>query len=306
LVAPGGDLTVDQNSDGYADGILQQTFGNTYNDWGYWFYQGTSMAAPHVSGVAALLISHGTATTPDEVRMALQSTAKDLGDSDFDPEYGWGRVDAYAALAWAPGPDTTPPVLSNGKPTGSIKNNTPTLSVTTNESATCKGSITVDTDYNSMDFTFTSNAPYTSHTYPTTALTDGRYTVYVKAIDSANNVTKTSYTFSFTVDTIAPDQVMGVKVTTVSSSALNISWEDNTAVDLDHYNIYRSTLSAFIPGPGNLVGSSTVSSYSDKNLSPATTYYYIVTAVDKAGNEGPASAKALGTTLGKKKTNSGR
>ena len=35
LVAPGGDVGVDQNGDGYPDGVLQQTFGNTYNDWGY-------------------------------------------------------------------------------------------------------------------------------------------------------------------------------------------------------------------------------------------------------------------------------
>jgi serine protease len=36
LVAPGGDLNVDQNNDGYGDGVLQQTFGNTTDDWSYW------------------------------------------------------------------------------------------------------------------------------------------------------------------------------------------------------------------------------------------------------------------------------
>jgi len=102
LVAPGGDLNVDQNKDGYADGILQQTFGNTYNDWGYWFYQGTSMAAPHVSGVAALVIAHGVAKTPDKVRAALQSTAKDKGPPGWDKDYGYGIVDAYAALMYRP------------------------------------------------------------------------------------------------------------------------------------------------------------------------------------------------------------
>jgi serine protease len=97
LVAPGGDLNVDQNADGYGDGILQQTFGTGPKDWGYWFYTGTSMAAPHVSGVAALLISAGI-TDPDAVREALQNTATDSGPAGWDEEYGWGLIDAYAAL----------------------------------------------------------------------------------------------------------------------------------------------------------------------------------------------------------------
>lgn len=98
LTAPGGDINVDQNGDGYADGVLQQTFGADPTVFDYWFYQGTSMAAPHVSGVAALLVANGVATSPDEVREVLQSTALDIGDSGWDPAYGWGIVDAYAAL----------------------------------------------------------------------------------------------------------------------------------------------------------------------------------------------------------------
>lgn len=115
LTAPGGDVTVDLNGDGYGDGVLQQTFGSTPTDWGYWFYQGTSMAAPHVSGVAALLISNGAATTPDEVREILQSTAEDKGSDGWDPAYGWGIVDAYAALNYAHVPNN-PPVADAGGP----------------------------------------------------------------------------------------------------------------------------------------------------------------------------------------------
>jgi serine protease len=110
FVAPGGDLTLDQNGDGYGDGVLQNTFNpNTRrtNDFGYWFFQGTSMATPHVSGVAALLIANGNAdadndgtTTPDEVRAVLQETAEDLGDPGWDETFGWGLVNAYAALQW--------------------------------------------------------------------------------------------------------------------------------------------------------------------------------------------------------------
>lgn len=103
LVAPGGDLSQDQNGDGYADGILQNTFNPSTkrtNSFGYWFFQGTSMASPHVAGVAALVISHSNAILPDSVRTALQSTADDLGQSGRDDMYGFGLANAQAALAW--------------------------------------------------------------------------------------------------------------------------------------------------------------------------------------------------------------
>lgn len=98
ICAPGGDLSVDQNGDGYGDGVLQNTFAlQSPKDFGYYFFSGTSMAAPHVSGVAALLIARGVAT-PDDLRYALQSTAEDKGTAGWDALYGWGLVDAYAAL----------------------------------------------------------------------------------------------------------------------------------------------------------------------------------------------------------------
>jgi serine protease len=99
VVAPGGDTLVDQNRDGYPDGIVQQTFAVSPTDFAYYFFQGTSMAAPHVSGLAALLISHGV-TGPDNVREAIQQTAVDLGPAGWDAQYGWGLIDAATALRY--------------------------------------------------------------------------------------------------------------------------------------------------------------------------------------------------------------
>ncbi|MCK5000404.1 MAG: peptidase S8 [Anaerohalosphaera sp.] len=101
LVAPGGDINVDQNGDTYGDGILQQTFDN--QGFGYFFYQGTSMASPHIAGVAALLYSAGV-TKPDDIRQAMQNTARDLGPTGYDTQFGHGLVDAYAALTYFPVP----------------------------------------------------------------------------------------------------------------------------------------------------------------------------------------------------------
>ncbi|MDW7657917.1 MAG: S8 family peptidase, partial [Bacillota bacterium] len=105
LVAPGGDVNVDQNSDGYGDGILQNTFNPStkrVGDFSYYFFQGTSMASPHVAGVAALIISKGIATSPADVQKVLQDTAVDLGKEGRDDSFGYGLIDAAAALGQTP------------------------------------------------------------------------------------------------------------------------------------------------------------------------------------------------------------
>ncbi|MDW7731822.1 MAG: S8 family serine peptidase [Methanolobus sp.] len=61
---------------------------------------GTSMAAPHVSGVVALLLSADSTLDPAEVREILDSTATDLGDEGKDIYYGNGLVNASAALGY--------------------------------------------------------------------------------------------------------------------------------------------------------------------------------------------------------------
>jgi subtilisin family serine protease len=60
--------------------------------------QGTSMAAPQVSGVAALVLAVKSALTADEVRAILDASAVDLGDPDRDYKYGYGQVNARRAV----------------------------------------------------------------------------------------------------------------------------------------------------------------------------------------------------------------
>ncbi|MEJ2766348.1 S8 family serine peptidase [Photobacterium sp. MCCC 1A19761] len=104
LVAPGGTTNTDFNNDGYGDGVLQETFDGT-GQWGYFFFQGTSMATPHVSALAAMLLAKGIPAA--QVKEALIATAKDLGDPGFDKNYGYGLIQAYSALNWVPD-NTTP------------------------------------------------------------------------------------------------------------------------------------------------------------------------------------------------------
>jgi len=108
LVAPGGDVTVDQNGDGAPDGILGHSMANAINGFGEQAVEGTSAAAPHVSAVAALLVGSGLARTATQVRTALVASALDLGPTGPDPFHGAGLVQARAALTAAGAPPATP------------------------------------------------------------------------------------------------------------------------------------------------------------------------------------------------------
>jgi serine protease len=109
IAAPGGNTRVDQNGDGKPDGVLQHTI--VPGDIGrsdYLWFMGTSMASPHVAGVAALIMGAGV-RRPEAVEEILlgtarrpsgRQTASDGGAAGtrIDDHYGAGIVDAGAAL----------------------------------------------------------------------------------------------------------------------------------------------------------------------------------------------------------------
>ena len=103
ISAPGGDLNVDLDDDGYVDGILQQTLDfalvdlGIFNEFGYFFVQGTSTAAPHVSGLAALLITQGV-TDPKAIEAVIERFATDIGPSGRDNDTGFGVINPRATL----------------------------------------------------------------------------------------------------------------------------------------------------------------------------------------------------------------
>jgi serine protease len=100
VVAPGGNLGEDLNGDGQPDGIVAQTFDpqQGYDSFGYVFAEGTSEAAPLVSGVAALVRSANPQLAALDVRLAIRNTAFHLGSTGRNIYYGYGLVDAAAAV----------------------------------------------------------------------------------------------------------------------------------------------------------------------------------------------------------------
>lgn len=100
IAAPGGNTRVDQNGDGMVDGVLQNTIeiGNPKKS-GYFGFMGTSMASPHVAGVAALVVGEGV-TDPNMVEKVLKDSARKPGNGKkySTDRYGAGIVDAPAAV----------------------------------------------------------------------------------------------------------------------------------------------------------------------------------------------------------------
>ncbi len=123
IAAPGGDQGVDKNGDGYGDGVLS-TISTDSNEMAYKFYQGTSMAAPHIAGVVALMKAVYPSLTPLDLdqliagshpRTSIRITI-DQGTSGKDIYYGHGVVNALkavqAAQELAQTPVSTTPQLS--------------------------------------------------------------------------------------------------------------------------------------------------------------------------------------------------
>jgi subtilisin len=76
---------------------------STIPNGGYDTWNGTSMATPHVTGVAALVLAANSALTAAQVRTILTSSAIDLGAAGRDTQYGFGLVNVAGAVALATG-----------------------------------------------------------------------------------------------------------------------------------------------------------------------------------------------------------
>ena len=209
IVAPGGDPNVDQNGDGYGDGILQVTYCydpesmalywellgiNLYTEFCSVFYAGTSMATPHVTGTAALILSEKSNATPDDVRGYMQSTARDLGTNGRDDSYGWGLLDAGAAVLMATGGITPPPPPPPPPPTGSISGvvkNSAGVAINGAKITAKVGSATYTTTQTNGSYVL-SNLPL--NTYNVTASASG-YTAQTKSVTLTSGTPNQTFDF---------------------------------------------------------------------------------------------------------------
>jgi serine protease len=93
IMAPGGDVSRDDNNDNRPDGVLSMVHPNAGT---YAYYNGTSMAAPHVAGVAALMLAQEPTLVPSQVLAKLQANALPRSPTQCPQACGAGLLSAVA------------------------------------------------------------------------------------------------------------------------------------------------------------------------------------------------------------------
>jgi len=175
---------------------------------GYGPASGTSFSSPLTAGVVALIMSANPDLTPSEIETLLEATTDDLGTSGYDSLFGFGRVNAYEALATVVGvpptpSDTTSPTASITSPThGATVSGTITVSV----SATDDVGVSQVALYRDGVLLATDTAAPFSFAWNTVQSSTGGHTLQAIARDAAGN-SASSTPLSLTVNNTAGDSI---------------------------------------------------------------------------------------------------
>jgi glucose/arabinose dehydrogenase len=185
-----------------------------------------------------------------------------------------------------PPADTTPPVRSNGQPTGMLPAGTTqtALGLTTNESAMCRFATSGGVAYASMPNVFTTTGG-TTHSTSVTGLTNGgSYTYYVRCLDGAGNPNITDFAISFSV-AVGPDKVLPVVALTAPSNGATVAGVVTVAANAsDNIGVVGVQ---FLLNGANLGAEDTTSPYSvswDTSTVPVGPHALSARARDAAAN----------------------
>ena len=245
---------------------------------GYASMSGTSMASPVVAGVVALILSANPNLSVNEVKNILYSTAVDLGESGKDVTYGWGRVDAYAAVA-AVAEDDDPPAPEDDDP----------------PVTTCEVSVASNSSYGSI----TGAGTYNADTPVTLSATPFNGYRFVRWLSGGSQISADAiYTFTvsescaFTAE-FAPIEIPVVSAKSTGPNCATLNW--GIVSGASGYQVWRST--AADTGYIQITTTADIQ-YIDSGLVTGTTYYYKVQAyctASTATTYGGLSAYATAT-----------
>lgn len=254
---------------------------------------GTSFSSPTVAGVVALMFAANPDLTPAQVMSILNSTATDMGSSGRDKYFGYGKVNAGAAVAAAIAleaptdvADTTPPTVSISSPVaGSAVSGAVTVNVNAADNI---GVDHVELYVNGVLYVNDTLAPWTFN-WDTTAGSDGTKSLTAKAYDAAGNVatsTAVSVTVSNAADSTAPAVTINSPANGVTIGNKNVTIKA-TASDAGGVASLTIAIDGVVKASG--VNSTTLSyMWNGKKISSGS-HVILVTAKDPAGNTGTRS-----------------
>jgi subtilisin len=268
----------------------------------YVVYSGTSMASPHVAGVAALVLGTGASLTNVQVRDILASTAQDLGVAGRDPLYGYGLVNATAAVATVSSSPTPAVnvVLSTDKTSytsGTDSTASLTAIVTDETGASISGlgstafATTVDGNGASVTFTETANPGTYTAALALSSLGTGTHNVSVIVTDP--RALSGTGSASFTIQTVTNATKVTVSAITYSTSGGKNS-SKNLSIKLQLNNnlgsgVSTASVSIQLSRNGAPIGSATGTTGTSGSVTfvysnaPSGTYTTLVSDVVAAG-----------------------
>lgn len=248
------------------------------NSGGKFFYaSGTSFAAPHVTGLLAILKERYPYSTASELVEKLEDSSLDLGLKGKDNKYGYG-------LAQLPKFTTTKPKgLTNSKITN-IKDHSASLSFTLPKDSTFhKVAIII----NDKTVKYATKSPYTlNHLHENKS-----YNISLKVINkNGDSSDAMKHSFQTLEDESPPSEISKLKVTSLKIHSLNLSWENPIDQDLDLIQILIND---------QLVDTTKDENFSIKGLKPNSKYQIKLIAEDTTGNISEGDLTTVHTPVAK-------
>jgi subtilisin family serine protease len=264
----------------YIDDVGVIAASSSYNGTEYQFMDGTSMAAPHVSGVAALIKAHNPSLTNTEIKAAIENNVDPKASLSGKVATG-GRVNVSNALFLPAPSDLSGTTVSASQIDLSWTDNSPNESGFKIERKKGSGGTY------SQIATVTANVA----SYSDTGLSEATSYYYrVRASSSAGN---SSYSNEASATTY-PAAPSGLSAEALTSSQINLSWIDNSSGE-SGFKIERKGGSGGTYSQKATVAAN-VTGYSDSGLTASTSYYYRVRAYNDADNS-TYSNEATATTF---------
>jgi subtilisin family serine protease len=269
---------------------------------GYWNCWGTSFATPIVAATAALILSERPDFTPDQVDSTLESTAKDLGATGYDIYYGYGEVNAAAALQQAasvpvaPAPDTTPPTAAIASPaSGATVAGTVAVSVNASDNV---GVAHVDLKVNGVVVASDTTAPY-AFSWDSTTVANGTATLTATAYDAAGNSATSSPVSVNVSNTVAPPPDTTPPTVAIASPTggtvsgnvtVSVNASDNVGVTRVDLLVNGATVATSNVGPWQFTWNSTTVANGSATLTAR--------AYDAAGNVATSASVSVNVSNG--------